>query len=131
MSVNSVHCIDVGMLKKIKTCITNEVEKMWSALSDIVEGDIEHFAKMLFGKSIITKGRRNSKDYNGMMDDFIATMGFFKNLQDYEEHCTNLLDTLTGIGAGVRKCGDQLKESLIEAVKREVGIEFLVHAQFI
>ena len=96
---------------------------MWSSLGDSVEDEMEDFATMLFEKEIIGRRARNAKDYNAMMDSFIKCMIHFTTAQEYQDHCSSLLDILADIGGPAKKAGNKLRGSWNTAVKDKVGID--------
>ena len=97
---------------------------MWTILSDSVEQEMEDFAGILFAKKIIGKRARNAKDCDAMLDGFIKCMALFKTVQEFQDHCSILVDILADIGGPAGRTGDSLKESWKVAVKDKLGIDF-------
>ena len=85
---------------------------------------MEDFAGALFAKKIIGKRAKNAKDCDAILDGFIKCMALFKTIQQFQDHCSILLDTLADIGGPAERTGDSLKESWKIAVKDKLGIDF-------
>ena len=100
---------------------------MWSTLSDNLENEIDEFTKKLYEKEIIGKGVRKAKNYEAMMDEFMSSMDGFGTVEEFEGHCSTLLDILADIGGGAKTIGAALGKSWKIAVENKIGIEFVIH----
>ena len=107
----------------LQQTIKDELVGMWSIVSDSVEDEMEDFAMMLFEKRIIGQRARDGKDCNKMMSSFIKCMATFTTAQEYQDHCSTLLNILADIGGPAIRAGDRLRDSWNTAVKDKVGIE--------
>ena len=114
-------------LSQLRRTLKGELTKIWSTLSDNLEGEIDRFAKRLYEKEIIGKGARDKKEYNTMMDAFISSMAVFDTIEKIEDHCSILLDILADIEGAAKITGANLRKSWKIAVKNEYGIEFLIN----
>ena len=114
-------------MEKLTQTIAKELRKMWHTLRLNVEDDMTDLADKLFEEDIITKGVRNTRDFDKMMDAFVSTMDSFETNEEYEKHCSTLLKILDDIGAGARRTSRSLKESWKTAVKDTVKIDFLLN----
>ena len=113
--------------KKLKQTLKSELIKIWSKLSDNLENEIDEFTKKLYENKIIGKGLRKTKNYEEMMDMFISSMDGFDTMQEFEGHCSTLLDILADIGGGAKIIGAALGKSWKIAVESKYGIRFLIH----
>ena len=110
-------------LEKLWQTIKDGLVGMWSMLGGSVEEEMKDFATMLFEKEIIGWRARKDRDYEAMMDSFIQCMATFTTVQEYQHHCSTLLDILADIGGPAKKSGNKLRDSWNTAVKDKVGIE--------
>ena len=97
---------------------------MWTIISCSVEQEMEDFAGALFTKQIIGKRARNAKDCNAMLDGFIKCMDLFTTVEEFQDHCSILVDILDDIGGPAGRTGARLKESWKVAVKDKLGMDF-------
>ena len=85
---------------------------------------MEDFAGSLYAKQIIGKKARDAKDCDAMLDKFVTCMALFTTVQEFQDHCSVLLDILADIGGPAGRTGTRLKQSWKVAVKNKLGIDF-------
>ena len=103
--------IDVP-IRDIINCIKEEIIKLFPALQELFETDLNSIAAELLAVSLLTSRVARTPSFDVIINGFLSGFLFLKTIQQVSEHCHKFFRAMYKVGGVFTLAADSLKEQL-------------------
>ncbi|XP_019856511.1 PREDICTED: general transcriptional corepressor CYC8-like [Amphimedon queenslandica] len=114
--------VDVDKVKKI---INDVLVSHYARLNDL-KMSLSDLGSQLFASELISDEVRETRSMEKFIGEFKASFNFMDETSEVQDHCTKFLKSFIAVRGGYANAAKFLRKKWIEAIKTELGIDFIL-----
>ena len=126
--MTSIRCIPANVdidVDKVKKVISDVLVSYYARLISL-KTSLSDLASQLYAAHLISDEVRETCSMEKFIEEFKASFSFLDDMSEVQDHCKKFLNSFIAVRGSYINAAKFLRRKWIEAIKTELGIDFII-----